>query len=332
MKPLTIAGGGLAGLTLGIGLRRLGVPVAVHEAGSYPRHRVCGEFLNGAARDVLEELGVGDVLSSARRQATSVWFFRGRRIRSFTLPEPAWGLSRFRLDAALGERFVSLGGELREHSRRTPQTDDGTVWCAGRLPVRGRWVGLKCHLVDFPLEADLEMHLGSQGYAGLARIEDGRVNVCGLFRCDRSVRSLPGYLRNGGLTALADRVEAAEMGEGSAAAVAGFALGWQRQRPGVLAVGDASAMIPPFTGNGMSMACEAARQAVKPLAEFARGERTWSSARHTIARLQRHAFAVRLAVARAAHPFLLGGVGPVLLAGLSRLGLLPFRPAFSLMR
>ena len=31
-KPITIVGGGLAGLALGIGLRQAGVPVVIHEA------------------------------------------------------------------------------------------------------------------------------------------------------------------------------------------------------------------------------------------------------------------------------------------------------------
>ena len=50
MKAINIIGGGLAGLSLGICLRRKDIPVAVHEKGSYPRHKVCGEFISGVTQ------------------------------------------------------------------------------------------------------------------------------------------------------------------------------------------------------------------------------------------------------------------------------------------
>ena len=62
MKPITIAGGGLAGLAAGIALRQRGVPVELHEAASYPRHRVCGEFISGLSETTVETLGLGAVL------------------------------------------------------------------------------------------------------------------------------------------------------------------------------------------------------------------------------------------------------------------------------
>jgi flavin-dependent dehydrogenase len=37
-------------------------------------------------------------------------------------------------------------------------------------------------------------------------------------------------------------------------------------------------MIPPVTGNGMSMAFEAAEIAIRPVAEYARGDLSWSEA------------------------------------------------------
>ncbi|MFM7376435.1 MAG: hypothetical protein ACKO39_14995, partial [Chthoniobacterales bacterium] len=55
---VVIVGGGLAGLGLGLALRRNAVPVTIHEAGRYPRHRVCGEFITSLDRHTREELGL----------------------------------------------------------------------------------------------------------------------------------------------------------------------------------------------------------------------------------------------------------------------------------
>ena len=44
-KPITIAGGGVAGLALGVALAQRGIPVELFDKGAYPRHRVCGEFI-----------------------------------------------------------------------------------------------------------------------------------------------------------------------------------------------------------------------------------------------------------------------------------------------
>ena len=64
MKPVTIIGGGLAGLTLGIGLRQHGVPATIIEAGNYPRHRVCGEFVSGRGQATLARLGLRAMLAT----------------------------------------------------------------------------------------------------------------------------------------------------------------------------------------------------------------------------------------------------------------------------
>ena len=68
MKPLTIAGGGIAGLALGIALRRRSIPVQVLEAAADPRHRVCGEFISGIKSDELVALSIDELFKPARYQ------------------------------------------------------------------------------------------------------------------------------------------------------------------------------------------------------------------------------------------------------------------------
>jgi menaquinone-9 beta-reductase len=334
---VTIAGGGLAGLALAAGLRSRGVAVDVHEAGSYPRHRVCGEFISGVEQSTLETLGILEDFDDALQHRSVVWFREGRRIHEDLMPTPALGISRHRLDLRLRDRVVAAGGSVLEGSRLIREAREGRVWAAGRIPRRGPWIGLKCHFHDLEMAADLEMHLGANGYAGLAGIEDGGVNVCGLFKVDRSRRA-PGaellldYLAAGGNTKLVGRLRAARADEGSFCAVAGFELGRQEIDDDLCAIGDAESMIPPFTGNGMSMAFQSAEVALEPLERWSRGALSWESCVAEIRGGLHQRFRRRLRVASALHPVLLRGGGRTFLEVLARSGALPFRPLLSLVR
>ena len=64
-KTVTIVGGGLAGVTLGIGLRQRGVRVTLWEAGHIPRHRVCGELISGRGLETLDRLALRARLEAA---------------------------------------------------------------------------------------------------------------------------------------------------------------------------------------------------------------------------------------------------------------------------
>jgi len=57
-------------------------------------------------------------------------------------------------------------------------------------------------------------------------------------------------------------------------------------------------MIPPVTGNGMSMAFESAEIAIDPICRYSHGEFSWTEARDAIARTCDTAFAERLTWAR----------------------------------
>ncbi len=338
MKPLTIAGGGLAGLSLGIALRQRGIPVVLREAGTYPRHRVCGEFINGVRAETLNRLGVTRAFHDARLHRSTRWSVMGRTIYEAKLPEPAMGISRYVLDKRLADEFEGCGGVLEVESRSIRKPAEGFVWAAGRKPDgRSRWLGLKIHLQELEMESGLEMHLGKHCYLGLAPVEGGRVNACGLFRSLPGVKGsrselLWNYLAANGLQELADRLRDANPDRFSFTGVSAFLLGRQEGESGLFRLGDAECMIPPFTGNGMSMAFEAAEAAVDPLDQYAGGRVSWAESRAVLAKALRTRFRRRLLISRLLHPFLLSTPGRGAMTLTARTGLLPFSLFFRLLR
>ncbi len=293
MKPVTIVGGGLAGLTLGVGLRRREAPVTIVESGHYPRHRVCGEFISGRGRAVLAELELeNELLKAGAREAHNAAFFAPHLDGSSqTLPQPALCLSRFVLDELIAEHFRRLGGVLHERRRWQQGFGEGIVRGTGRRAqpvVRGwRWLGLKVHARRVSMSADLELHLRTRGYVGICRLNDGNANICGLFRTrspDPDLgRSWRRWLLGPEGSELRLRLGNAEFLEDSFCSVAGLMI--EPQSAGEHAeccVGDALTMIAPLTGNGMSMAFESAAIAIAPLEAYSRGEMSWEEARRQI--------------------------------------------------
>lgn len=327
-RPITIAGGGLAGLSLGIALRQRGLAVTIHEAGGYPRHRVCGEFLCGVSDHVVSSLGIDCALHDAIPLGSASWNDSEGSLREFAVT--ARGLSRHLLDDRLQQRFQDLGGHLITGSRITP--GEGVVWAAGRPRKPSRWIGLKCHFTDLPLAHDLEMHVGKAGYVGLARIEEGRVNVCGLFLRrtalpEKGAALMIRYLKELGLSELAARLGAASPDESSLCGVAG--LSFEASQDSRFSIGDSAAMIPPFTGNGMSMALESASLAIEPATDYARGAMSWLEASRQNRCLAKKAFGVRLGLAGVLHPLICDDRGSRLAR---RLGMTRFLPMSTLYR
>ncbi len=315
LKPITIVGGGLAGLTLGIALRQRDVPVTIFEAGHYPRHRVCGEFISGHGLEVLEKLGLTKQFFSAgaRMAQTAAFFSTWASSKNKRLPEAALCLSRWKMDSLLASEFRRIGGELKENQRWTGSFGEGMVRATGRRMqkevIGWRWFGLKAHAKNVSLAADLELHLIKNGYVGLCQLNDEEVNVCGLFRSREPVPNLASnwknVLRGDVNSVLGQRLAQAKFCEDSFCSVAGIDL--KPQRASVreeLCLGDAMTMIPPLTGNGMSIAFESADLTSELMAQFSRGEMPWIEAKKAASDKLDHHFETRLAWAGRLQPIL----------------------------
>lgn len=328
MRHVTIIGGGLAGLGLGIALRRQSVPVTVHEAGHYPRHRVCGEFITSLDAGTRNVLQLDEYLRAARQAAGVSWCEDGKADIVHQLPRPALCLSRHSLDHAMAKDFVELGGELRTGSRVPCKDEAGYVDACGRKPdPRSAWVGIKRHYRDLALRNDLEVHFGRGGYIGLTKVDDETANVCGLLRRDAAdfTADFPEIVRQSGLRELAARLEKAEPVENSFCSVAGLNYRARVEEDGPLRIGDRHSLVPPYTGHGMTMALQSAATVLTPLLSWARGDSGWPEARNAAMLMQRKRFDRRLHMARVVHPLILDRRTRRWARGFHRVSLLPVR-------
>lgn len=293
--------------------------MTVIESKEYPRHKVCGEFVSGRGLETLASIGID--IARLGVPVEGISFHEGSKdSQSTALPQPGIGVSRFRFDLMLAETLQKRGGHIRSSCRfQSSRWEEGFVCAIGRqreAASKWKWYGLKAHASDLELSSDLELHFTDNGYVGLCRVESGKVNVCGLFRRPAGSRGRSpsqGLLDHFTSTpSLRERLTGAKWDEGSVAAVSGLPIGFgdpTRNRRGDEAdqfrLGDALSMIPPFTGNGMSLALESASLAVEPLVGYARGELSWAEALASFQRATRRSFQRRLTVANAAQNLLM---------------------------
>ena len=119
-----IIGGGPAGATAAILLARAGWSVAVVERKSFPRRKVCGEYLSATNLPLLQILGVADVFRNlAGPDVCRVGLFAGDSVTTALLPlvhgkAAGWGraLSREHLDTMLLARACKSGASVYQPS------------------------------------------------------------------------------------------------------------------------------------------------------------------------------------------------------------------------
>lgn len=115
LYDVAIVGAGLAGSSIAATLANLGWRVLLVERDSFPRHKVCGEFISPEAQATLRHLGLFAEVAALKPvslHATAITSRHARVLRR-PLPGEAWGLSRYKLDEGLARAAVSRGVELR---------------------------------------------------------------------------------------------------------------------------------------------------------------------------------------------------------------------------
>src|SRR5579862_1418343 len=176
---INILGGGPAGASAALAALGEGARVQVIEKSRFPRHKVCGEFFSPEIALELQRLGVWEAfLASGPSRVARLALHIGAREKISRLPEPAWGLSRYTFDALLLDRAVANGAEVVKET-----TEPVSIVATGRgsgASTRGRRLfGFKAHF-EGPANDAIELFFFDGCYVGVAAIEGGRTNVCGL--------------------------------------------------------------------------------------------------------------------------------------------------------
>lgn len=129
MYDVAVVGAGPAGCGAAAGLAQRGWRVLLLERDHFPRHKVCGEFLSPEAQHSLRTLGVRDAvaaLAPVPLHGAAITTPGGATVE-IVLPAPAWGLSRYALDARLATAVADAGGEVWEGAAVTAAARSGSI-------------------------------------------------------------------------------------------------------------------------------------------------------------------------------------------------------------
>jgi len=286
--PFIAVGGGLAGAAFAVELARNGAPVLVLESTRLPHHKVCGEFLSEEAQTLLSYLGI-DVHTMG---ASSMGTFRlasGTNYAEAPLPFRAAGFSRHRLDQALLDKAAESGAEAKRGLTVTEVNgeDAPLVVKAGGKKLVARAVALasgKHNLRQFPrapsdmvgfklqlrvrasalasLDDVVQLMMFDGGYIGAIIVEEEIVTLCWVMHSALLQRIGADWQAQAAYFArqspiLAALLDGAKPRWNKPVAIAAIPYGYLRREPispTIFPVGDQLAVIPSFTGDGMSIA------------------------------------------------------------------------------
>lgn len=294
-----IAGGGLAGLSLAIQLARRQYRVLLIEKESYPKHKVCGEYISMESYAFLEHLGLPlSAMGLPLINRLIVTDTRGNELCT-ALPQGGFGISRYQLDACLAGLATAAGATLLTKTRveHIHWADDGfrvetgsqhylaRVVCGtwgrrSKIDIKTRrpftiekkkslnnFIGVKYH-IRYPWPTDMiGLHNFTDGYCGISQIEDNRCCLCylttaaALKKCGNDIKKLELKVlsKNPSLRKIFSE---AEFIFDTPMTISQISFEEKEQLlDHVLLLGDAAGVITPLCGNGMSMALHASKLA-----------------------------------------------------------------------
>ncbi|MBL4605378.1 MAG: NAD(P)/FAD-dependent oxidoreductase [Flavobacteriaceae bacterium] len=300
-----IIGGGLAGLTSAIHLSKHQKHVLLIEKNSYPKHKVCGEYISNEALPYLKFLGVDPIAHGAKQISKVHLTTTKSNLITGILPLGGFGMSRYCLDDLLAKKANSNGvtilqdlvesvdfnGELfTVQTKKTKPFQSKTVIGAfGKrslldvkmnrefIQKKSPYLAVKIHVKgDFP-EDLVALHNFKGGYCGVSKVESDAINLCYIsdytsFKKFKNIEDFQEQVvfKNDHLRKIFK--ESKPIFEKPLTI---SQISFETKKPvedHMIMCGDTAGMIHPLCGNGMAMAIRSAQLASIRILQFLNGE------------------------------------------------------------
>jgi len=287
-----IIGGGLAGLTSAIHLAKSNIPVMLIEKDTYPKHKVCGEYISNEVVPYLEFLGVDlEHLNPVDISELTISTLRGKMIKS-KLPLGGFGISRYTLDHYLWNMAKNLGVHMIQDqvldisyndrlfeiktSKNGVITSDYTIGAYGKRSIidknmkrdfstkKSPWLAVKSHYKSNFDAKTVALHNFDGGYCGLSLVENNTVNACYLVNYEsfKKYKNIYDFQRG----VIYKNPYLKEFFENASPVfdkpITISQINFDRKKPvenHVFMIGDAAGLIHPLCGNGMAMAIQSSQ-------------------------------------------------------------------------
>ena len=300
-----IVGGGLAGLTNAIHLSKFKQRVLLIEKNSYPKHKVCGEYISNEVLPYLNSLGIDPIKEGAKKiSKVQVSTTKGDLIKA-ELPLGGFGMSRYFLDSLLLKKARFNGVQVLKDSVDsirfknevfTVQTKDSksfqskiAIGAFGKrsaldlkmdrefIKKKSPYLAVKLHVKgDFP-ENLIALHNFKGGYCGVSKVENNSINLCYIteYNSFKKYKNITDFqkqvvFKNKHLKKIFE--ESTSVFEKPLTI---SQISFETKKPvenHIIMCGDTAGMIHPLCGNGMGMAITSARLASVRILQFLNGE------------------------------------------------------------
>ncbi len=353
-RDVVIIGGGLAGLCTAIHLIKHNFEVTLIEKNSYPKHKVCGEYVSNEALPYLEYLGFNPFDFGAKRISEFELTTHNNKSIKSKLPLGGFGMSRYQMDFQLYQLALKNGVEVVQDTVTNVEFKDdafqvetktnlniqskvviGAFGKRSNLDVKFQrkfikkkspYLGVKIHVSgDFP-EDKVALHNFKGGYCGVSKVENNHINLCYIanFEAFKKFNNIESFqekvlFQNSVLETIFNTSEPQFEQPLSISQIS-----FETKKPveqHILMCGDTAGMIHPLCGNGMGMAIRSAQLASDLIIDYLQGKITTRKQMEVLyTKRWKKTFALRLKIGHIiAYLFRQDWLAPKLLVALRRM-------------